>query len=240
MKELNEAANGLWTFSQPLSVLGAEIGCRMTVVRLFDGELLLHSPIHLSTVLKDQLDRLGPVRHVLAPNLDHYLFVADYAAAYPEARLYAAPGVASKLPNVRFDVVLEYPQLAPAWSGAVTQHYFRSSSTLQELVLYHPATRTLITADLAFNIQESHGLLSGLLLRLNDSYRTFGPSRVCRSHIHAPHLARADLDDILALRAERIVLSHGEILHARAADALQRAYAWLSPVAGAGHPPGLA
>jgi hypothetical protein len=227
VRELNDSAGGLWTVSQPLSVLGAEIGCRMTVVRLANGELLLHSPIRLDPERKAWLDGLGRVRHVLAPNLDHYLFVADYAAAYPEARLYAAPGVAPKLPRVRFDVVLEYPQLVPDWRDTVTQHYFRSSSTLQELVLYHPVTRTLITADLAFNIQESHGLLSGILLRLNESYRTFGPSRVCRSHIHAPEWARDDVDAILALRPERIVVSHGEILHEGAADALRHAYAWL-------------
>jgi len=233
MEELSDSAYGLWTFQQPLSVLGAEIGCRMTVVRLGGNELLLHSPIRLTAVLKNRLDHLGSVRHVLAPNLDHYLFVADYAAAYPAARLYAAPGVAPKLPGVRFDVVLEYPHVVPEWSDTLTQHYFRSSSTLQELVLYHPATRTLVTADLAFNIQVRNGLLSGILLRLNDSYRTFGPSRVCKSHIHAPQLARADIDAILALGPERIVVSHGEILHHGAAEPLRRAYAWLAPSAGA-------
>ena len=231
MNELNEPERGLWTFHQPLSVLGAEIGCRMTVVRLESGELLVHSPIRLTPALKTTLDRLGPVAHVLAPNLDHYLFVADYRLAYPAARLYAAPGVAPKVPAIRFDVVLQHPQVVTAWSDTVTQHYFRSSSSLQELVLYHSSTRTLITADLAFNIQTGNGLLSSLLLRLNNSYKTFGPSRVCKSHIHAPELARADIDAILALGPERIVLSHGEILQEGAMGALRHAYAWLAPPA---------
>jgi len=228
MHELDEPGDGLWTFHRPLSVMGAEIGCRMTAVRLGNGQLLLHSPIRLTPALKERLDRLGPVRHVLAPNLDHYFFVADYHTAYPEARLYAAPGVAPKLPGVRIDVVLEHPRTIPTLDATLTQHYFRSSSTLQELVLYHVATRTLIAADLAFNIQAGNGLLSGVLLRLNDSYKTFGPSRVCRSHIHEPRLARADLDAILALAPERIVVSHGEVLQTGAAEALRRGYAWLA------------
>jgi hypothetical protein len=227
MQELDEPNVGLWTFHQPLSVLGAEIGCRMTVLRLRDGGLLVHSPIQLTPSLRERLDRLGPIRHVLAPNLDHYLFVAGYRAAYPQARLYAAPGVAAKLPDVRFDVVLTHPDVVADWDDTVSQHYFRSSTHLQELVLYHATTRTLISADVSFNIRESHGLLSGLLLRLNDSYKTFGPSRVCRSYIDAPHWARADIDALVALAPERIVVAHGDILREGGADALHRGYAWL-------------
>jgi uncharacterized protein DUF4336 len=228
MRELDEPEHGLWTFHQSLSVLGAEIGCRMTVVRLGDGALLVHSPIRLTSALKHRLAQLGTVGHVLAPNLDHYLFVADYRDHYPDARLYAAPGVAAKLPGVRFDVVLEHPHTISTFEQTVAQRYFRSSTKLQELVLFHGPTRTLISADLAFNIQESHGLLSGALLRLNDSYKSFGPSRVCRSHITEPRLARADVDAILALLPERIIVSHGDVLRARGTDALRQAYAWLA------------
>src|SRR5262245_31191129 len=106
MAELQDARIGLWTFHQPLSVLGAEIGCRMTVVRLGDGGLLIHSPIGLTPELRQRLDAIGPVRHVLAPNFDHYLFVEHFRTAYPEAQFYAAPGVAEKLRSVTFDVQL--------------------------------------------------------------------------------------------------------------------------------------
>jgi hypothetical protein len=187
----------------------------------------VHSPIALTPPLRRRLEELGRVRHVLAPNLDHYLFVRDFAHAYPDARLYAAPGVAAKLPAVAFDVGLEYPATVADWDDTVGQVYFRSSDTLQELILFHRATRTLITADLSFNIQSSDGLLSRLMLRLNDSYETFGPSRVCRRHITAPRMARADVDAIIALAPERIVVSHGDLLLFGAAAALRQAYAWL-------------
>jgi hypothetical protein len=225
--ELDEADRGLWTFHQPLSVMGAQIGCRMTVLRLTNGELLVHSPIGLTPELRRRLDGLGGVRHVLAPNADHYFFVEGYSRAYPDARLYATAGVAEKLPGVRFDVSLEYPRVEPAWTDTVDQAYFRASDKLQELVLFHRASRTLVTADLAFNVQSSGGLLSGLMLRLNDSYRSFGPSRVCRRLITTPDVARRDLDAILAWSPERVVVSHGEILLSGAKDALRRGYRWL-------------
>jgi Domain of unknown function (DUF4336) len=225
--ELDEPQHGLWTFHQRLSVLGAEIGTRMTVVRLRTGELLLHSPIRLTPTIARKLDALGPVGHVLAPNFDHYLFVRDYKYKYPKARLYAAPGVDGKLPDVRFDVVLAHPHTLGALAETLGQAYFRSSSELQELVLFHADTRTLITADLAFNIQASDALVSRVMLRLNDSYKSFGPSRVCRRHITERSLARSDVDKILALAPERIVVSHGDILLTGATEALRRGYEWL-------------
>jgi len=113
MQELADAENGLWTFHQRLSVLGAEIGTRMTVVRLRNGGLLVHSPNRLTPEIEQQLASLGEVEHVLAPNLDHYLFVRDFKQRFPKARFYAAPGVAPKLPELRFDGLLQCGQTAP-------------------------------------------------------------------------------------------------------------------------------
>lgn len=228
MHELDEPEHGLWTFHQPLSVMGAEIGTRMTVVRLQDGQLLVHSPIRLTTELRARIDALGRVGHVLAPNRDHYLFVRDFENGYPDAVLYAAPGVPEQLPDVRFDVVLAHPQTVNVWNDTVPQLYFRSSPRLQEVVLFHRASRTLITSDLAFNIQHSEGLVSQVMLRLNDSYKSFGPSRVCRSHITDPAMARADVDAILEVGAGRMIMGHGEIVLSGATDQLRRGYRWLS------------
>lgn len=226
MQELDDSDRGLWTFHQRLSVMGAEIGTRMTVVRLSDGSLLVHSPIRLTPELEQKLASRGRVEHVLAPNLDHYLFVNAFKQRYPQARFYAAPGVAPKLPDVRFDADLRFGQTAPLGDG-IEQAWFRSNHQLQELVLLHRATDTLITADLAFNIQATDGLVSKLMLRLNDSYLTFGPSRVCRAHITEHPMARSDVDVILALKPERAIVAHGEILTAGATAAIERGYAWL-------------
>jgi glyoxylase-like metal-dependent hydrolase (beta-lactamase superfamily II) len=226
MQEIDDSDSGLWTFHQQLSVMGVEIGTRMTVVRLSDGSLLVHSPIRLTPALEQKLASLGRVEHVLAPNLDHYLYVEAFKQRYPQARMYAAPGVAPKLPDVRFDAELRFGETAALGDG-IEQAWFRSNHELQELVLVHRATHTLITADLAFNINAADGLVSKLMLKLNDSYLTFGPSRVCRAHITEHVMARSDVDAILALKPERAIVAHGEILNAGASAALARGYAWL-------------
>ncbi len=49
----------LWVAEQPLRFGLLELGTRMTVIRLADASLLLHSPIGLSPALRAQLDELG-------------------------------------------------------------------------------------------------------------------------------------------------------------------------------------
>ena len=90
----------------PLRFFGAEIGTRMTVVWLSDGGLFVHSPVQLDLPGRRALDALGPVRAVVAPNRLHHLFVGGWREAYPDARLYAAPGLPEKRSDLSFDAVL--------------------------------------------------------------------------------------------------------------------------------------
>src|SRR5215470_1175311 len=99
--------DNLWTVSRPLRFLGAEIGTRMTVIRLKNGTLFLHSPVTLDEPTRTEIDALGPVGFVIAPNRFHHLFVADYIRAYPTAKFFCAPGLDSKRKDLKFDAVLD-------------------------------------------------------------------------------------------------------------------------------------
>src|SRR5919202_2528343 len=85
--------NRLWTAEMPLRFYGIEVGTRMSICRLSDDSLWLHSPLKLNEELKGVLDWLGAVRFVVSPNKLHPLFIGDYFAAYPETRIYAPPGL---------------------------------------------------------------------------------------------------------------------------------------------------
>src|SRR6516225_7215610 len=56
---------------------------RMTVVRLSNGDLLLHSPIKFDEGLAKELRRLGRVRHLVSPNQFHYAHIGEWAKAFP-------------------------------------------------------------------------------------------------------------------------------------------------------------
>jgi hypothetical protein len=57
----------------------------MTVIRLANGSLFLHSPILLDPETRAALDEIGAVREIVAPSKAHHLFVGEYLKAYPEA-----------------------------------------------------------------------------------------------------------------------------------------------------------
>src|SRR4029453_14671012 len=58
---------------------------RMTVVRLSNGDLFLHSPTKFDRKLADELQRLGSVRHLISPNQFHYAHIGEWLKAFPDA-----------------------------------------------------------------------------------------------------------------------------------------------------------
>src|SRR5688572_14910582 len=50
---LTSLAPEIWVAEAPLRWLGVEVGRRMTVIRLSNGELLVHSPAELTADLRD-------------------------------------------------------------------------------------------------------------------------------------------------------------------------------------------
>jgi hypothetical protein len=55
---------------------------RMTVVRLSDGDLFLHSPVRFERRLADELEKLGRVRHLISPNQFHYAHIGEWRTRF--------------------------------------------------------------------------------------------------------------------------------------------------------------
>src|SRR5215468_1137491 len=85
------------------AVIGFRYPTRMALVRLTDGGLFVWSPVALSPALRTEVDALGEVRVIVAPNSLHHLFLAEWKSAYPAAKLIAAPGLAEKRKDLAFD-----------------------------------------------------------------------------------------------------------------------------------------
>jgi hypothetical protein len=198
----------------------------MTVIRLAGGRLLLHSPVALDEGLRKQLDSLGRVAFVVAPNRVHHLYAGEVAKLYPEARLWVAPGLERKRPDLVFEAVLG--DEAPAeWREEVQQTFFRGRPYENEVTFFHRASRTLILCDLAFNFGPRTATLTRMLMTLIRSYGRFGPSKLDPLLIRDRAAARQSLERILAWDFDRIVVAHGEILERGGHQALREGYAWL-------------
>lgn len=216
----------LWVAERPQRFYGIEVGTRMSVMRLADGSLLLHSPVLLDPGLRAELDALGPVRYAVAPNRVHHLYAGEVAKVYPGARLWIAPGLERKRPDLVYEAVLG-DEAPPEWRGQVDQVFQRGRPFENEVVFHHRRSRTLILCDIAFNFRENTHWLTRLLMQLVRSYGYFGPSKLDALLIRDRAAARASLEKILAWDFERVVLAHGDVVERGGRQALREGYAWL-------------
>lgn len=219
-------APDLWVADQPLRFAGLEIGARMTVVRLEGGGLLLHSPIRPSTELVEAARALGPVVAIVAPNRLHHLFAGAWLDLHPEAALFVAPGLETKRSDLRVRGVLgEEPE--PAWRGTLEQTLVRGMPFVNEVVFFHPASRTLVASDLAFHIGPRHRPATRLFARLSGAYDRLAPTLTERLLVRDRQAMRASLRRILEWPFERVIIAHGSVVETGGRRRLEEGYAWL-------------
>lgn len=216
----------IWVAARPLKLRIGDIGCRMTVVRLPDGGLWLHSPVPLDQPLQQALFALGPVRYLVGPSLQHHLFLASYSAAFPGARLVGAPGLAAKRRDLPFEFTLGRTT-AELWRPTLRQQFFAGAPRLNEVVFCHRPSRTLILCDLAFNVPRQGPNRARLFHRLVGATGRFGPHRLVRACIRRRHSARRSLARILAWDFDRVIVAHGEVLESGGHAAMEQAFAYL-------------
>jgi len=218
-------ADGVWTEARRLRFAGVETGTRMTVVRLSDGGLFVHSPISLRGGTREAVDTLGPVKAVVAPSLFHHLSVGAWIQAYPDAIVCACPGLERKRRDLAWQRVLgDEPE--KEWRGEIDQVFFGARSLENEVVFFHRASRTLICADMIFNLAHHPSRFTRIVAFLLGN-RKPGATLVERVLIRNRPAARAQVDRMLAWKPDRIVLAHGDLVEADGREVLRRAYAWL-------------
>jgi len=221
---------GIWTVEGPVVpfFLGFRYPTRMALIRLSGGGLFAWSPVALSPALKTEVDALGPVRHLVSPNLLHHVFLAEWKSAWPHARLYASPGLRSRRKNLHFDADLaDTPD--PAWAADLDQVMLRGSFMMTEIVFFHRPSRTVIFADLVQNLPPDWGGGWRALLARLDGITAPNPGapREWRATFINRRAARAALERILAWPIERVLIAHGEPATAGGAILVRHAFAWL-------------
>ena len=200
---------------------------RMTVMRLVNGDLLLHSPIAFDHELAKQIGDLGTIRHLVSPNQFHYAHIGEWARAFPRAIAWASPGVRGRARARRIDVdfardLTERPP--PEWVDEIDQALV-PGGIFKEFVFFHRASRTLILADTIMNLE---------LDKITQPWRSFTkltgmyhPHGQVFFGMRLPLLlqrkrARAVFEKIQSWQPERIVLSHGRCFEENVGGVLRR------------------
>jgi hypothetical protein len=206
--------------------LGVPLGIRMTVVRLKEGGLWLHSPVPMTDADQRELETLGPVRWIIAPSKFHHLHAAAAKARFPSAALLGAPGLGAKRKDLAFDGALGGEPPA-AWAADLRQHPVAGVPMSSEVAFHHVGSRTLIVADLLFNIPRPASFWPRLLLGINWTFGVPSQSRLFRAVVRDKAAYRASVEVIRGWDFDRIILSHGDVVPTGGKAAFTKALAWL-------------
>lgn len=227
---LRAIEQNLWVAEQPLRYFGLSIGTRMTVIRLAGGKLIVISPIQVSDNLLGELNDLGTVAHIIAPNLYHHLFAAEFKAAYPAATFWATAGLRAKQPELVIDQVIAGDSNSP-WDG-VERLFFDGFKTLSpsgpdpldEWVFFHVASRTLILTDTAFCFDQSFPWVTQLVTKLGGGYKSLSPSLLERLATTEKDRVKASAEQVLRWDFDRVIMAHGSIVEQNGRPQFKRGY----------------
>ena len=215
------------------------------------GALAVFSPTALTPEVRSTIDDLGGnVAYLAAPDIEHHIYLSAWSKAYPSARVIGMEG----LPEKR--------EADPETAGTIFTWVFspKNKSTLKissefdaefdyeyvdghlnkELVFCHKPERTLIQADLIFNLPADEqysksgvSASSGLLTKLFTSFQnTKGTAALQKRFIW--HVAsRGDRNSFTrSIRRidswdfDRVIPCHGDVIETAGKDVFRKVLVW--------------
>lgn len=222
----------IYVREQPLKYLGLEVGTRMTIVRLDSNELVLISPVQLDSQAIAEINNLGTVKYIIAPNLFHYLYLQDCKNIYPDASLITAPGLETKKPEIKNDYIFTQDKIS--FNGELEYFLFAgfqafmltTFSVANEIVFYHPESKTLILTDTAFHFDSSFPLITQFASRIIGCYEQLRPSLLDKIATQDKEQIIASVNKLLQWDFQRVIMAHGTIVEENAREKFVAGYEW--------------
>ena len=231
---LKPVAADLWIVdSGPLRLLGMPLPVRMTVIRLGNGDIWIHSPTRYDEVLHRAIATLGPIRHLVAPNVVHWTLLKDWHDRCPGALTWSAPNLPKRKQvqrsGLRIDRVLS--QAAPTeWTHDLQQIVVPGGLGFREVAFFHGRTATLLLTDLVVNLEPAKvPRFLRPFLRLAGMTAPDGmPPPYLRLVVRLRRIdaARA-AKQLIALKPQRVVFAHGAWFERDGTTALRKSLRWL-------------
>jgi len=222
MHSLRQFGPNIWTVEQPSNFLGVPLGLRMTIIRLANQQLVIHSmsPCDAETLVAIQA--LGEVRYLIAPNLEHTRFIGEWINDYPEATLYAPTDeLLAKHPTAKNSNTLPFQ-----YDEELLCQPINGMPRLQEFAFFHVESQSLILTDLAFNLGGGMSLWGKCFLGLNGAYNRFTPTRILKSLIKDQHAFCDSIQTVAQWNFKQIIIAHGTPITQDARSVFDKAFAW--------------
>ena len=159
---------------------------------------------------------------VPASKLHGNLFAEDYAAAFPEAELFKAPGRRERKGIDYAGELGDAPD--PRWAEELDQLVLQGNRLLTEVLFFHRASRSLIVGDLVWHVTPDAPATTRLWVGGGEGVR---PARAFRRAIRDRAAFRRSLDRVLEWDFDRIQVGHGANVEGDAKRVVREAYAFL-------------
>ncbi|MCB0376985.1 MAG: hypothetical protein KDD33_00705 [Bdellovibrionales bacterium] len=184
-----------------------------------EGAKIFFSPG--STLKKKTLQNLSAVSDIVASNLFHCAGIEQTHNLFPEAKIWGPQGVNKTYPEIPWKGF--FTQTPWPYEEDLTHIPVLGMPMVRESVFCHKKSRTLLVTDLCFNMQESKGVGTWIILNLFGTYRRFAISKLFAGAIKDKEAFKKSMDLILQLDFDNLVMSHGLSIEGRAKDRLVEA-----------------
>ncbi|PSW20766.1 DUF4336 domain-containing protein [Photobacterium sanctipauli] len=150
---MQQIGENIWAREDSMKMMGSKLGLRMTIIRLSDGSVWLHSPTALSDELKQQIDAIGPVKAIVAASDNHSKWLQEWCDAYPDADAYVSAGIPRKVPLSNYHIIQQ--GMENPWQDDLIWATMPSVPFFNETVFFHEKSGSLIVTDMIQNHPEN-------------------------------------------------------------------------------------
>jgi len=185
--------------------------------------LLVHSPAPPTDALTEQLRALGPVRWLVVPNCFHHLGTPAAAAHFPEARVVGPASAPKRNKALRLHLDINDPQFGKDVPEFETLPLL-GVPFLDEAVLYHRPTHTLLGADVVLCAGARDHWTVRCAARLTGFYGRVRVPPDVRRNIPDKTAAARSLRAMLERPVQRLIVGHADVIEQGCRDRLAQAW----------------
>ena len=190
---------------------GCQMGRVVTLIRLGSGKVVVHSTAKFAQSHLDEIRQIGDPTWLVEATCFHDTCAKTGRTAFPKIP-YLVP------PDFKGADSLGASPLSPApeeWDDELQVFEIGGMPKIREYAFLHRPSKTLILADVMFNLPPEVGRWTQMFLRVTAGIREYpGMSRLFRFLIKDRAAFIASIREIAAQDFERIVVAHGDpIVH---------------------------
>jgi len=242
------------TCSTPFLRFGLiKFGGRGTIVKLSSGALAVFSPVALTPTVKRELASFGTgeVRYITALDQEHHIFIEDWKKAFPSAKVLAPETLPAYRDKQNYWQVPQDSWVlfkkADKSRLSVSEEFDRefdmeyvNAHANHELVFNHKPSRTLIEADLLFNLPAHEQMsrtgtsaTSGIFTRLFSAIQNTQGSAIWQKRMVWYAFSAGDREGFNASMRkidswdfETLVPCHGDVIEKGGKGIFQKVMQW--------------